>query len=152
MGLIRRSFFNLVRSPGRTLAVVAILAVSLGLVLTMFEVHGATAGQLGTISGQIGNQITVRPAGSSGFDTGSGTLAQTDVDKLNSLADVASVQSTTSTTYSGTVLTAAVPTSLPGGQPVPTRIAGTGGAFTFRMGIRTDMTLEMLDGAIQVQS
>ena len=75
MGLFRRSFFNLVRSPGMTLAVVAILAVSLGLVLTMFEVHGATAGQLGTISGQIGNQITVRPAGSSGFDTGSGTLA-----------------------------------------------------------------------------
>jgi len=138
--LLRRSLLNLVRSPGRTGVVVAILAVSLGLALTMFEVHGATANQLGTISGQIGTDITVRPAGSSGFESTSGTLAQTDVDKLNALAHVVSVQSTTSTTYSGTALTAAMPTSLPGGvnatsvagQPVPT------GAFNFRLRIQVE--------------
>jgi putative ABC transport system permease protein len=133
--LLKRSFLNLVRSPGRTGAVVAILAVSLGLALTMFEVHGATAGQLGNISGRIGTDITVRPAGSSGFDTSSGTLEQTDVDQINGLAHVVSVQSTTSTTYSGTALTAAMPTSLPGGgsgQPLPT------GSFNFRMSIRVE--------------
>jgi putative ABC transport system permease protein len=136
--LLRRSFFNLVRSPGRTLAVVAILAVSMGLALTMFEVHGATANQLGTISGQIGTDITVRPAGSSGFESGSGTLAQTDVDKLSGLAHVVSVQSSTTTTYTGTALTAAMPTNLPGnvnatsisGQPMPT------GGLNFRLRIQ----------------
>jgi putative ABC transport system permease protein len=131
--LLRRSFFNLLRSPGRTGMVVAILAVSLGLALTMYEVHGATANQLGTISGQIGTDITVRPAGSSGFQSSSGTLLQTDVDKLNAFAHVVSVQSTTSTNYSGTVLTAAMPTSLPGGgngRPVPT------GGFRFSMPIQ----------------
>jgi putative ABC transport system permease protein len=138
--LLRRSFFNLVRSPGRTGVVVAILAVSLGLSLTMYEVHGATAGQLDTISGQIGTDITVRPAGSSGFESTSGTLAQTDVDKLDALPYVVSVQSTTSTTYSGDTLTAAMPTSLSGdinvtsvsGQPLPT------GAFNFSMAIRVE--------------
>ena len=80
MTLLRRSFFNLIRSPGRTVAVVAILAVSLGLALTMFEVHGATANQLGSISGEIGTDITVRPAGTSGLVTiggGSGTGSPT---------------------------------------------------------------------------
>jgi putative ABC transport system permease protein len=113
--------------------VVAILAVSLGLALTMYEVHGATANQLGTISSQIGTDITVRPAGSSGFQASSGTLAQTDVNNLNGLAHVVSVQSTTSTNYSGTVLTAAMPTSLPeggNGRPAPT------GGFSFRMPIQ----------------
>jgi putative ABC transport system permease protein len=131
--LLRRSFFNLLRSPGRTGMVVAILAVSLGLALTMYEVHGATANQLGTISSQIGTDITVRPAGSSGFQASSGTLAQTDVNNLNGLAHVVSVQSTTSTNYSGTVLTAAMPTSLPeggNGRPAPT------GGFSFRMPIQ----------------
>lgn len=138
MSLLRRSFFNLVRSPGRTLAVIAILAVSMGLALTMFEVHGATADQLGTISGQIGTDITVRPAGSSGFESGSGTLAQAGVDKLDALTHVVSVQSSTTTSYTGTALTAAAPTDLPGnlngtsisGQPVPT------GAFNFRLRIQ----------------
>ena len=133
MTLLRRSFFNLVRSPGRTGMVVAILAVSLGLALTMYEVHGATASQLGTISGQIGTEITVRPAGSSGFESNSGTLAQTDIDKLKDLAHVVSVLSSTTTTYGGSALTAAMPTSLPGGasgQPLPT------GAFNFRLRIQ----------------
>jgi putative ABC transport system permease protein len=138
--LLRRSFFNLVRSPGRTGVVVAILAVSLGLALTMFEVHGATVSQLGTISGQIGTDITVRSAGSSGFESNSGTLAQADVDKLIDLAHVVSVQSSTTTSYSGDALTAATPIGLPGGtnitstsgQPVPT------GAFNFRLRIQIE--------------
>ncbi len=139
MGLLKRSFLNLIRSPGRTGAFVAILAVSLGLALTMYEVHGATAGQLGNIGAQIGTDITVRPAGSFGTASSGSTLLQTDVNKLKTLEHVISVESSTTTNYAGTVLTAAVPTSLPGGinaQPAPVGTTVPTRAFTFRMGIQ----------------
>ena len=72
MRTVRRSLLNIIRSPGRSVVVMIILAVSLGLALIMFEVHAATTSQLGTISGNIGNDITVRPAGYFGFGGGGG--------------------------------------------------------------------------------
>jgi putative ABC transport system permease protein len=88
---------------------VIILAVSLGLALIMFEVHAATATQLSSIGGNVGNDITVRPAGYFGFGGGGGNpLPQAQVDQLNSLAHVASVQETVQTTYTGTALVSGI--------------------------------------------
>ncbi|MCX6003445.1 MAG: FtsX-like permease family protein [Chloroflexi bacterium] len=99
MRLLRRSILNLFRSPVRTGVVVAILAVSLGLALTMFEVHAATASQLGSISGQIGTEIQVRPAGFFGFEGGGEPLPQEEIDKLETIAHVVSVQESTTANY-----------------------------------------------------
>jgi len=46
LGLIRRSVRSLMRSPLRTGGIVVILAVSMGLALTMLTVHGASQNQL----------------------------------------------------------------------------------------------------------
>ena len=91
-----------------------ILAVSLGLALIMFEVHAASASQLSQISGNVGNNITVRPAGSSGFGGGGGgggdstPLPQAQVDQLSSLPHVTAVQETVSTSYTGSELVSGI--------------------------------------------
>ena len=111
MRTIRRSLLNIVRNPGRSVVVMVILAVSLGLALIMFEVHAASASQLSKISGNVGNDITVRPAGSSGFGGGGGDidpLPQAQVDELSALAHVTSVQETVNTTYSGDQLVSGI--------------------------------------------
>lgn len=94
---------------------VAILAISLGLALTMFEVHAATAGQLGTISEQVGTEITVRPAGFFGFQGGGEPLAQEQVDKLNDIPHVVSVQESTTARYTGDSLVSGIDVGTLGG-------------------------------------
>ena len=109
MRTVRRSLLNILRSPARSVVVVIILAVSLGLALIMFEVHAATATQLSSIGGNVGNDITVRPAGYFGFGGGGGNpLPQAQVDQLSSLAHVASIQETVQTTYTGTALVSGI--------------------------------------------
>ncbi len=108
MGVVRRAIRNLIRSPLRTGAIVAILAVSIGLALIMVTVYGATENQLGSIGQQIGTEITVRPAGSFGMMGGNESLAQGDVDKLSDIPHVVSVQESVQTQYTGDSLQSAV--------------------------------------------
>jgi len=126
MSVVRRAIRNLIRSPFRTGAIVAILAISIGLALIMVTVHGATENQLGAIGTQIGTDITVRPAGRFGMMGGNGTLVQEDVDKLSDIPHVVSVQESIQTQYTGDGLESAVDQGAQGGSPFPGR---------FRMGI-----------------
>jgi putative ABC transport system permease protein len=116
MGVVLRAIRNLVRSPLRTGAIVAILSVSIGLALIMVTVHSATENQLGSIGKQIGTEITVQPAGRFGMMGGNGTLAQEDVDKLSDIPHVASVQESVQTEYTGDSLQSAVEQGTFGGQ------------------------------------
>jgi putative ABC transport system permease protein len=78
------------------------LAISLGLGLTIFEANSTLANQLGAISGEIGNDITVNPAGyEEGMPNSNLILAQSDIAKLNDLAHVVSVQPSLQVAYSG---------------------------------------------------
>ena len=118
MRTLRRALLNIIRSPSRSVVVLVILAVSLGLALVMFEVHAASASQLSQISGNVGNNITVRPAGSSGFGGGGGEsspLPQPQVDQLSSLPHVTAVQESVDTSYSGTDLVSGIQFSGGGG-------------------------------------
>jgi putative ABC transport system permease protein len=127
MSLIRRAVLNLVRSPLRTVAVTLLLAVSIGLALIMATVHGATQNQLGSISGEVGTEITIQSAGSYGPMGGGEPLAQEDIDKLSDIDQVASVQASVQTQYNGDSLDSAVDAgSLGGGGQRPPG---------FRMGI-----------------
>jgi putative ABC transport system permease protein len=123
MGAVRRSIRNLIRSPLRTGAIVAILAVSIGLALIMVTLYGDTENILGSIGKQIGTDITVQPAGRFGMMGGNGTLAQEDVDKLSYIPHVVSVQESVETQYTGNSLQSAVEQGTPevggqGGGPV----------------------------------
>ena len=116
LGVVRRSIRSLLRSPLRTGAIVAILAVSIGLALIMVTVHGATENQLGSIGEEIGTEITVRPAGSFGMMGGGEPLAQEDVDKLSDIPHVVSVQESTQAQYTGDSLESAVEPGTLGGR------------------------------------
>jgi putative ABC transport system permease protein len=133
MGVVRRAIRNLIRSPLRTGAIVAILSVSIGLALIMVTVYGATENQLGSIGEQIGTEITVRPAGSFGMMGGGGTLSQEDVYKLSDIPHVVSVQESIQTQYTGDSLESAVEQGEQGGQGGGS--AGGSSPNGFRMGI-----------------
>ena len=104
MDTLKRSFFNLLRSPGRTAVVVVILAVCLGLGLSMFAANNSAASQLGAVSGKIGTGIIVAPAGYEGLPSGDVILPQAAIAKLSELAHVVSVQPSLSVRYAGSAL------------------------------------------------
>ena len=148
MRTLRRSLLNIIRSPSRSVVVLVILAVSLGLALIMFEVHAATTSQLGKISGNVGNTITVRPAGSPGFGGGGGggdgtPLPQAQVDQLSSLPHISMVQETVSTSYTGSELVSGISFSSSGsffGNATPVEIPnGSAVGGTTRFGAITVM-------------
>jgi putative ABC transport system permease protein len=124
-----------------------ILAVSLGLALIMFEVHAASASQLSKISGNVGNDITVRPAGSSGFGGGGGggdsaPLPQAQVDQLSSLPHIKVVQETVSTSYTGTELVSGISFTSSGsffGNATPVEVPNSAVSGTPRFGAITVM-------------
>lgn len=116
MDIYKHSFSNLSRSPGRTVAIVVILAVCLGLGLSMFEANQTAASQLGAVGGKIGTGILVTPAGYEGVASGDVILPQAAIARLNGLAHVVSVQPSLSVNYTGNVqLKAASPVYHPNG-------------------------------------
>jgi putative ABC transport system permease protein len=123
----------------------------------MFEVHAASTSQLSKISGNVGNTITVRPAGSSGFGGGGGggedstPLPQAQVDQLSSLPHVTAVQETVSTSYTGSELVSGISFGSFGysfGNATPVQVpngSSTGG--TTRFGAITVMGVSPTDTA-----
>ena len=89
------------RSPARTIVVIVILAISLGLGMTIFEANTALTNQLGAISGEIGNDVTINPVGYEGISSGNLILAQSDIVKLKDLAHVVYVRPSLEVAYSG---------------------------------------------------
>lgn len=133
MGLIRRSLRSLMRSPLRTGGVVVILAVSMGLALTMLTVHGASQNQLESIGTEIGTEIQVRPAGAYGMMGGGEPLDEEDVDTLADIVNVVSVQKTTQTQYSGDSLESPIEAGTLGRRGGPP--GGEGQDSTMTMGV-----------------
>ena len=84
--------------------VVVILAVCLGLGLSMFAANHSAASQLGAVSGKIGTGIIVTPAGYEGLPSGDVILPQAAIAKLNELAHVISVQPSLFVRYAGSAL------------------------------------------------
>lgn len=89
------------RSPVRTALVVVILAVCTGLALTMLAVNGAFMRQLGSISGLVGTEVQVRPAGSFALMGGGEPLDEAKVDALAAIGGVVSVHKEVTTYYTG---------------------------------------------------
>ena len=63
---IGRALRSIARNPVRSGMMVAILAACVGLALIMLTVNAALSQRMDTVSGQVGSELTVRPAGSFG--------------------------------------------------------------------------------------
>ncbi|HEY8491087.1 MAG TPA: ABC transporter permease [Dehalococcoidia bacterium] len=105
-----RALRNVARSPLRSAQLVVVLAVSTALTLIMLTVYGSFGQRLEQIKGRIGTTVTVRPPGSGGFgglaiavgpDATTPVLQESDLEGLESLEHVVSVERSYVTGYQG---------------------------------------------------
>lgn len=94
MSVVIRGAKNAFRNTVRTLAVVLILAISIGLALIMLLSSRTVESRIETVKSSIGNSITVSPAGARGFEGGGEPLTTTDLNTIKGLAHVSTVTAT----------------------------------------------------------
>ena len=96
MNPVSRGFRNTFRNGIRAFSIVVILAVIIGLALTMLIARGAVNDKIANVKSSIGTTITVSPAGQRGFGGGDGVtpLTSADVMKIQQTPHVASTVST----------------------------------------------------------
>ena len=70
MSVLARSVGNAFRNKVRTAAVVAVLAVAIGLALAMLVANQAVTGKVAELNASVGTVLTVNPAGGQGFEGG----------------------------------------------------------------------------------
>lgn len=91
MGTIKRGIKNAFRNSIRTFSIILILALSVGLALTMLLSLQAVQGKIDSVKSSIGNFITVSPAGARGFEGGGEPLTTTEVNAIKNTSHVTSV-------------------------------------------------------------
>ncbi|TAK89218.1 ABC transporter permease [Patescibacteria group bacterium] len=94
MNVITRGVRNAFRNSIRTFSIVLILALSIGLALTMLIARQAVDSKINSVKRSIGNVITISPAGVRGFEGGGEPLTTAEIDKVNKIDHVNSVVQT----------------------------------------------------------
>lgn len=85
MGVVTRGVKNAFRSGIRTAAVVLILAISMGLALSMLLANEAIKARLSDLKQNVGTAIAITPAGSKGFQGGGEPLTVGGVQEVSNL-------------------------------------------------------------------
>ena len=91
MSVITRGARNAFRNQVRTLSIVLILSLSIGLALSMLIARGAVNKKIESVKSTVGNTVTISPAGVRGFEGGGNPLTQDQVSKVSSLPHVQSI-------------------------------------------------------------
>lgn len=94
MSVINRGVRNAFRNSIRTLSIVVILGLSIGLALSMLLAHQAVSQKINNVKSNVGNTITIAPAGFSGFSEVNNALSISQLDKVKSMAHVTSLTET----------------------------------------------------------
>ncbi|YCK80787.1 FtsX-like permease family protein [Arthrobacter sp. D3-18] len=121
MSVLARSVGNAFRNKIRTAAVVAVLAVAIGLALAMLVANQAVGAKVQELNASVGTTLTVNPAGGQGFEGGGEPLTTAEAETAASVANVTSVVGTkalrlqTATTTTGTTDAATTQQTGPGG-------------------------------------
>lgn len=125
MSVLARSVGNAFRNKIRTAAVVAVLAVAIGLALAMLVANQAVGGKVQELNASVGTVLTVNHAGAQGFDGGGEPLTTAQTATAAAVPNVVSVVGTkalrletataASTSTTGTATQQAGPGGGPGG-------------------------------------
>ncbi|MCX6809984.1 MAG: ABC transporter permease [Candidatus Berkelbacteria bacterium] len=94
MGVISRGTKNAFRNGVRSLSVILILSIAIGLTLVMYMSLQTVQAKIDSVKSNIGNTITVSPAGIRGFEGGGDLLSQDSVSKISQIDNVTKVVST----------------------------------------------------------
>lgn len=96
MSVLSRSVGNAFRNKVRTAAVVAVLAVAIGLALAMLVANQAVGAKVQELNSSVGTVLTVNPAGGQGFEGGGEPLTTAQAETAAAVPSVSSVVGTTS--------------------------------------------------------
>ncbi|WP_164201586.1 ABC transporter permease [[Micrococcus luteus] ATCC 49442] len=96
MSVLARSVGNAFRNKVRTAAVVAVLAVAIGLALAMLVANQAVGAKVQELNTSVGTVLTVNPAGGQGFEGGGEPLTGEQAATAAAVPNVSSVVGTTS--------------------------------------------------------
>ncbi len=94
MSVLARSVGNAFRNKVRTAAVVAVLAVAIGLALAMLVANQAVTGKVAELNASVGTVLTVNPAGGQGFEGGGEPLTAAQAVTAAAVPNVSSVVGT----------------------------------------------------------
>lgn len=96
MSVLARSVGNAFRNKVRTAAVVAVLAVAIGLALAMLVANQAVGAKVQELNASVGTVLTVNPAGGQGFEGGGEPLTAEQAAAAAAVPNVSSVVGTSS--------------------------------------------------------
>ncbi len=96
MSVLARSVGNAFRNKVRTAAVVAVLAVAIGLALAMLVANQAVGAKVQELNASVGTVLTVNPAGGQGFEGGGEPLTAEQAATAAAVPSVSSVVGTSS--------------------------------------------------------
>lgn len=91
MSVVTRGFKNAFRSGVRTTAVILILAISMGLALSMLLANQAVKDRLEDVKRNVGTTVLVFPSGSKGFQGGGEPLKTDDLNPVKGLTHIKEV-------------------------------------------------------------
>lgn len=91
MNATSRGIRNAFRNNVRTLSVVVILGLSIGLALAMLVAHQSVGQKINSVKSSVGNTITIAPAGFSNFSQANNALTTSQLSKVQSLPHVSSL-------------------------------------------------------------
>jgi putative ABC transport system permease protein len=94
VSVLARSVGNAFRNKVRTAAVVAVLAVAIGLALSMLVANQAVTGKVAELNASVGTVLTVNPAGGQGFEGGGEPLTSAQAATAAAVPNVTSVVGT----------------------------------------------------------
>ena len=90
MNVFSRGVKNALRSPLRSGAIVLMLAISIGLILSMLVARGSVNSKIDEVKSTAGTSITITPAGVMGFAGGGDALTSTQLATITSTAHITS--------------------------------------------------------------
>jgi len=96
MNVISRGIKNALRSPLRSGAIVLMLAISVGLILSMLVARGSVNAKIDEVKSTAGTNVTISPAGVMGFSGGGDALTSAQLATIKSTAHIASTSATLS--------------------------------------------------------
>lgn len=96
MNVVSRGMKNAFRSPLRAGAIVLMLAISVGLILSMLVARSSVNAKIDEVKATAGTAITISPAGIMGFAGGGNPLTSDQLTTINKTAHIASTSATLS--------------------------------------------------------
>lgn len=94
MNVVSRGIRNVFRSPLRTGAIVLMLAISIGLILSMLVARSSVNAKIDQVKATAGTAITISPAGVMGFSGGGTPLTSAQLTTVTKTANISSTAAT----------------------------------------------------------